>query len=118
MAREIGKLSAMAVAKKSEPGLYGDGGGLYLQVSKTLAKSWIFRFTMGGKRRDMGLGGIITVPLVMAREAALVCRQQVREGLDPVEVRRGAILAKRTSTAKGMTFRQCAETYISAHSAG
>jgi hypothetical protein len=33
MAKIISKLSALAVASAKTPGLYGDGGGLYLQVS-------------------------------------------------------------------------------------
>jgi len=55
MAREIGKLSALAVKNQNKPGLYGDGGGLYLQVTEVTAKTWIFRYMMAGKRRDMGL---------------------------------------------------------------
>jgi hypothetical protein len=56
MAREIGKLSAVAVRGQSKPGLYGDGGGLYLQVTEAGAKTWVYRFMLAGKRRDMGFG--------------------------------------------------------------
>ena len=39
-----GKLTALKVAREKRPGLYGDGGGLYLQVTARGSKSWIFRF--------------------------------------------------------------------------
>src|SRR6476469_4446750 len=39
-----GKLTALKVAREKRPGLYGDGGGLYLQVTTRGSKSWIFRF--------------------------------------------------------------------------
>ena len=52
MAREINRLSARAVATDKKPGLKADGGGLYLQVSPALTKSWIFRFTWEGNLRD------------------------------------------------------------------
>ena len=55
MAR-TGKLSAVEVAKAKGPAVLHDGGGLYLRVSATGAKSWVFRFQLDGKRRDMGLG--------------------------------------------------------------
>lgn len=118
MAREIGKLSAVAVRSKTKPGLYGDGGGLYLQVTEAGAKTWIYRFMLAGRRRDMGLGAVHTVGLAEAREEARRCRQLVRDGLDPIENRKAARLAVRADVAKAMTFRECAEAYIKAHEAG
>ncbi|MFS2007989.1 Arm DNA-binding domain-containing protein [Duganella sp. CT11-25] len=44
MSRLLNKLSALRVARPSPPGLYGDGGGLWLQVSATGSKSWVFRY--------------------------------------------------------------------------
>ncbi len=118
MAREIGKLSAVAVRGKSAPGLYADGGGLYLQVTEAGAKTWIYRFMLKGRRRDMGLGALHTVSLAEAREEARRCRQLVREGVDPIDSRKEARLAARAATAKVMTFKQCAEAYLKAHEAG
>lgn len=117
-AREIGKLSAVAVRGKSTPGLYADGGGLYLQVTEAGAKTWIYRFMLKGRRRDMGLGALHTVSLAEAREEARRCRQLVRDGLDPIDSRKEARLAARAATAKVMTFKQCAEAYLKAHEAG
>ena len=118
MAREIGTLSAVAVRNQSKPGLYGDGGGLYLQVTPVGAKTWIFRFQMNHKRRDMGLGPVHTVGLAAARDEARKCRLLVRDGIDPIEQRKSIKLTARASEAKAMTFKQCAQAYIKAHEAG
>ena len=88
MASAVNELSAAKVAKISEPGVYGDGGGLYLQVSKWRTKSWLFRFMIDGRSRYMGLGSVATFGLAEAREKARACRQLLHEGIDPIEQRR------------------------------
>jgi integrase len=118
MARLIGKLSSIAVTKTKQPGYYGDGGGLWLQVSISGTKSWIFRFTRQGRQREMGLGPLYTVSLAEAREKAKACRQQLLDGHDPLEVRDAARLAAALEQAKALTFDQCATDYIKAHRAG
>lgn len=115
MAREIGKLSAVGVRNQSKPGLYNDGGGLYLQVTESGAKTWIYRFMLAGRRRDMGLGSLNTVSLADARDEARSYRQNVRNGLDPIEIRKARKLAAEAEASKAMTFKQCAELYIKAH---
>jgi hypothetical protein len=64
----IHRLSAVKVEHTKARGMYADGGGLYLQVSKTGSRSWIFRFKMNGQTRDMGLGPVTTISLAKARE--------------------------------------------------
>jgi len=118
MARTINRLSARAVSTANKPGLMADGGGLYLQVSPAGAKSWIYRFAMKGKTRDMGLGPLHTVSLSRARETAAECRSLAWEGIDPIERRKVHRLAEIASDVKALTFRQCAEAYIEAHKAG
>ena len=65
--RIINKLSAKTVRSIAEPGIYGDGAGLYLQVRSVresrLAKSWLFRYSLNGRARYMGLGSIQTFTL-------------------------------------------------------
>lgn len=56
MASVINKLSAILVKRLDKPGRYGDGGGLWLQVTPTKSKSWIYRYTLDGKAHEMGLG--------------------------------------------------------------
>jgi hypothetical protein len=80
MALSMNKLSALAVAKTRKPGYYGDGGGLWLQVAQSGSKSWIFRFTLAGRQREMGLGGLRTIDLAKARALAKECRTLLLEG--------------------------------------
>ena len=120
MAREINRLSARAVAsiKKDEhakPWRHPDGAGLYLQISAFNTKAWIYRFTLNGKPRQMGLGSLDTVTLAEAREEALQARKLVRVGIDPINRRRAEKAARRLEGANSKTFRQCAEDYIRAH---
>ena len=67
MARELNKLSTFAVSRAKEPGYFLDGAGLYLQVSSSGSKSWIFKFTLNGRPREMGLGPVHTIGLAEAR---------------------------------------------------
>jgi integrase len=92
--------------------MYADGGGLYLAISKAGVRSWIFRYRATNGERAHGLGPLHTVSLKQARDKALVCRQQRLDGIDPIEAKKAARLA---AAAKTMTFRQCAEAYITAH---
>jgi integrase len=70
------------------PGLHADGGGLYLQVGPTGAKSWSFIFQWRGKRKQMGLGGLLTTTLGEARQQADAARRAVAKGINPIEARR------------------------------
>ncbi|GJD47018.1 Prophage integrase IntS [Methylobacterium cerastii] len=98
--------------------MYGDGGGLWLQVSGKGAKSWIFRFTLDGKARAMGLGSANTFSLVEARDRARECRKLTAERLDPIEARAGRRQEAAIEAARATTFRTCAAGYIEAHRAG
>jgi integrase len=122
---QLAKLTALTVAKlvrTAKPGYAGDGGGLYLQVSKGGSASWAFRYRVDGKLREMGLGGLQTISLAEAREKALEHRKTLtrfRDGetdLDPIDQRRAA--RQRRKLEGAMTFRACAEHYIAANKAG
>jgi|SRR5579862_3051366 len=115
--REPNRLTALKVNKTSKPGRYCDGGGLYLQVSRSHSKAWLFRFTLDGRAREMGLGPINVVSLAEAREKARDCRKLLLDGVDPIEARSEARLRARADKAKSMAFRECAEAYIKAHRA-
>lgn len=113
----IHRLSALRVAKLKEPGYHGDGGGLYLQVSPVGTKSWVFRFKLNGRAREMGLGSLSTFTLAEARDRAAECRRQVQDGIDPIEARKAVKAEGRLEAAKAMTFAACATAYINAHKA-
>src|SRR5262249_23115213 len=87
LARRIDRLTDKSVKAKKEKGYYADGDGLYLQVTETGAKSWIFRFKRDGKARDMGLGGYPAVSLAEARQKAKEPREHRDAGRDPIEER-------------------------------
>ena len=118
MPKQVAGLAARQVETIGDPGLVADGGGLYLRITPSGGKSWVFRFQLDGKRRDMGLGPYPDVGLASAREKARECRRLRLEGVDPIETRRAKRGAQRLADAKAMTFRQCAEAYIAAHRAG
>lgn len=118
MARIAKELSALAVSNLTEPGMHPVGGaaGLYLCVSASGARSWIVRVNVGGKRREMGLGGFPAVTLAMARQKARAARTESRQGIDPVAQREQARREREEQAALHKTFKQCAVAYIDAHS--
>jgi integrase len=118
MARASNKLSAVALKSINQKGMYHDGGGLYLQVSAAGAKSWIFRFMLDGRPREMGLGPVHAIPLAEARKRAAECRRMRHDGIDPIEARRTVRDQKKLEAAKSMTFDACAAAYIDAQKAG
>src|SRR5271170_6765541 len=105
MARTGSKLTAVEVTKAKRPGVMHDGGGLYLRVSPTGAKSWVFRFQLDGKRRDMGLGPYPDISLAEARRKATEHRRQRYDGIDPLTAKAAQRQAERLTAAKGRTFR-------------
>lgn len=115
MAREIGRLKALEVARKRKPGLYPDGGGLYLQVTPAGAKSWVYRYTLNGRTRYMGLGATHAVGLADARKKATAARQARQDGTDPIEVRKAEVARVRLEAARALTFQDAAEKYIKSH---
>lgn len=118
MARQQQRLSALQVTKLTKPGLYGDGGGLTLQITATGAKSWLFRYMVAGKPFGMGLGPTHTVSLAEARQKALDARKLLIDGINPLAAKKQNRIAAALSDAKMMSFDQCAKAYILAHKAG
>jgi integrase len=104
------ELSAIQVKRLDKPGMHAVGGvaGLLLQVSKSGARSWILRATVGSRRRDIGLGGFPDVTLAQAREKARVTRGKIDQGFDPIEERKAAKVALRASQAKRLSFAEAA----------
>jgi integrase len=118
MARLTYKLTAVEVEALKDKGLYPDGDGLYLRVTSTGTKSWIYRYTQEGTTRDMGLGPLASVSLAKARRLAADARGQRQEGDDPIAVRKGQRTAARLAAARGMPFKAAAEELIASHEPG
>lgn len=97
--------------------MLADGKGLYLRVSPTGAKSWIYRYRVDGRRHDLGLGPFPDVALAEARGRASEQRKLRLSGQDPLLTRRGERDQARLSAARTMTFKACAEAYMAAHRA-
>jgi integrase len=115
MPRPTKQLTDVAIRNKRVPGYCLDGEGLYLQVSKALTKSWIFRYTRNGKTREMGLGSTNAVSLSKAREKARACRELLAERKDPIEARDKQSAIEAMAKSRAITFQKAAETYIADH---
>lgn len=104
-----------AVAGMGKPKLVADGGGLYLQITKTSSASWLFRYTRNGRAVGLGLGGYPAVGLKAARIRAADCRSHLEFGRDPLAEKRQAQLVERLNLGKDKTFDYCAAQYIKVH---
>lgn len=106
--------SARSVQAQQVPGYHRYGPGLYLQVAPSGTKSWLFRFKspVTGKQREMGLGSLTILPLAMARQRAVECRQQVLNAMDPLEERKAGRRVQLLEQARALTFAQAAEQCI------
>jgi integrase len=81
-------------------------------------KNWVLRYMLNRKARWMGLGPLPLYGLREARARALDARRRRHEGIDPIEARRAERAKLRLEAARAVTFKECAETYISSHRAG
>jgi len=112
--------------KNAKPGMHADGNGLYLYVKDGGAKSWIFRYQIAGRRREMGLGAVSHISVIPARAEAARLKALVANKLDPLEEKRRVSAAAHASAAsedrevelEGKTFRIVADAYIAAQEAG
>lgn len=117
----VNKLTVAKIRSLDKRGRYGDGRGLWLQVSKWGTKSWVFRYMIDGRAREMGLGRVKLqendggVSLAEAREKRDELHRLLREGGDPVENRRAERDARRAATADRITFKEAAGRYIATH---
>src|SRR5262249_45148578 len=101
------RLTAKQV-ENAKPGRYGDGGGLWLEVSASATRHWTLRYQINGRARWMGLGSAEVVTLADARERARVARLALVDGIDPLEARRAQRAERRRAQAATITFREAA----------
>lgn len=120
MPRRAKELSALEVGRLRQPGKHyvGSPPGLMLQITSSGARSWVLRYAVGGKRREMGIGSASEATLAEARERAKAARDRLRDGVDPIDEKKGKTSALRAANAGALTFAQCADRYIAAHEAG
>lgn len=116
MARAVHRLPANAVRKLDRPGFHPDGGGLYLKIGDSGGKSWVFRFTLNGRARMMGLGSVNDVTLGEARETARLARKKLAAGIDPLDEKQARRRKQITADATALTFDEAARRFIAAKS--
>ena len=120
----VNALTAVTV-KNAGPGRHVDGGGLQLLVKPTGARSWVFRFMIAGKAREIGLGpasGPDATSLADARDLAAALRLKVKAGIDPLAERdraaAEALAAAQAAKVAGVTFREAADIHMKANRDG
>lgn len=116
------KLAATSL-KITKPGLYADGGGLFLQITigknQTPNRSWLVRYRApNGKLREMGLGSTQFVTLAEARIKAEAARKKAANGIDPIAQRDDKRRQDREASIQLLTFKEAAETYRQSHESG
>lgn len=121
MPKVAAELGALDVKRLVHPGGKGNvmvpvGGvaGLYLQLAPKGGRTWILRMLVGGRRRDIGLGGFPTVTLAQARDKAREARYKVERGIDPIEERKAARTRLIEARRKGMLFSEAVDRALAA----
>ena len=122
MPRKLNHALTPFAVKNAKTGRHADGGGLNLLVKESGARSWVYRFMLKGKSRDIGLGpasGPDIISLSKARDLASAHRLKVKAGIDPLAERHReaaeALAAAQAAKIAGVTFRYVAEAYIAAN---
>lgn len=131
MPKKVSKALTPLAVKNAKPGRHADGDGLYLLVKDSGARSWVFRFMLRGRARDLGLSrcreaiallrstGGRELTLSQARDVAAIYRLKVKDGIDPLEEREQEqavkASAEQSARVKGVTFRVAADAYIEAN---
>ena len=134
MPKKLSHALTQLQVKNAKPGRHADGGGLHLLVKDTGARSWVFRFMLNGRSRDLGLSrcpealallkksGGEELTLSQARDVAAIYRLKVKAGIDPLEERENEAVEKaaaaQAAKAKAVSFKSVAETYIATNEAG
>ena len=115
---KVSRLNPMQIKALTKPGRYNDGGGLILQVRLAENRSWILRYMIAGKAREMGLGPEFSVSLAQARQKAARAKEQIAHGGDPLaqkqaeqEAKRAQHEAERKEKA-AKTFKDAMEDYL------
>src|SRR5262249_51856815 len=104
-----------AALKCKKPGHYGDGLGLWLQISPAKGggrnRSWVFRYTRHGHTREMGLGRVLDVGLADARDRAKQQRRLLLDGIDPIEHRKAQRAAQAAAARRALSFDEAARAF-------
>ena len=125
----LNKLNPIKIQKIKKAGLYSDGGGLYVQARKStsndasknktaFAKSYIFRYSIDGKERWMGLGSVNDIPLDQAREDAAKYRGLKKRSIDPLQHNQRLASQDAADADEDKTFKECTDEFIEGQKSG
>lgn len=103
--RARNKFSVKQVAALNAPGVYSDGGGLYLRI-RASGRSWFYIGTLNGKRIELGLGPAMDITLAKARERAAEIRLMLLDGKDPRDERKLAKAVAKPAVTFGAFAKQ------------
>lgn len=115
MGRVLGRANRLTAATArtiKKPGQYADGNGLYLQVTDSSTRSWLFRYSHAGRQSSMGLGAYDLMSLADARQTVADLRKKVRQGIDPREERDRARRQAASDRAKKITFSEAVARFL------
>ncbi len=127
MPKKISNALTPLQVKNAQPGRHVDGNGLHLLVKASGAGSWVLRYTLRGRARDLGLSrcpealalleqtGREELSLAQARDIAAIYRLKVRAGIDPLAERQqaaAALVAPKAPQAPKTTFADAAQGYL------
>jgi integrase len=115
---KIDLLTAAKVKALKGPGDYLDGRGLYLQVRNETSKSWLLKYSLDKKAREMGLGSAFDITLAKARDLRDGYRSLLAQDIDPIDAKKAEGAARALERAKAITFKAAAERYINANLSG
>jgi integrase len=108
----VAKAKKAAQTPDAKTALVGDGGGLYLSVTKTGSASWLYRYMATGKTHAVGLGGYPKVSLKIARLKTQELRDSLASGIDPALAKKETARQQKIAQSKAKTFAACAAEYI------
>lgn len=83
-----------AAKAQDKPYKLTDGGGLYLNVSTTGAKSWRLKYRFDKKEKLLTIGLYPSVSLSEARKARDKAKNDLANGIDPSDIKKSKAFAK------------------------
>jgi integrase len=92
----------------------GGVAGLLMQLTPNGGRSWLLRTSVGGKRKEYGLGSFPEITLSVARDRARATKEQIRDGVDPIEERKAKKSALLAEQRRGLSFDDAVDRYLDA----
>jgi integrase len=118
MAKLVDRLTDFRIARIKGEGRYPDGRGLYLVWLTSTSRSWLFRYMLRGRSREMGLGPYPLIGIAEARQKRDDARRLLLEGTDPIDRRRAGKVALALTAAKSKSVDESFMAWAKARSPG